>query len=60
MGLHETSSKKSLAGRPLSGAQSKPNMGDALAGFVGVRYNQSLPQYQETGMGKATYLLQSI
>lgn len=26
-------------------------MGDALAGFVGVRYNQGIPQYQETGMG---------
>lgn len=28
-------------------------MGDALAGFVGVWYNKGVPQYQETGMGKA-------
>lgn len=48
MGLHETSSKKSLAGRlsVFSGdAQSKPNMGDAVAGFVGIWYNQGVPQY---------------
>ena len=48
MGLQSTS--KPLAGRFCGDPQPEPDMGDACTGFVGIRYNEGIPQYQETGM----------